>query len=352
MDESGFTGEDLSSPDQPLFVHVSTTLSDAECAVLNKEHFTGVQGTELKHKNLSKWPKGQARITAFITALNGDTSKVTAWVCHKEFTLLTYLVDLWVEPAMYQDGIDLYRDGGNQALSNMAYFCLRTFQSERFLSNHLRRFQQMMVQRTKKSFEQFFGLLDQDVARVDERTRSILIMFLGAGMRLGYGHLPRLPKRAIDPAFTTAVNTCGHWQKLSDSSLKLIHDQSSSLAKNKPLWDLIASPKIQKTKIGVAGREMELPLNISNVTFADSKSHLQLQFCDIIAGALVAWHRRFMSLSYDESYVEKLGDAGIEGLRIGAIWPSPHVSPDTLGTRGMSGEGIDVLARELAKIDK
>ncbi len=61
MDESGFTGEDLLSPEQRIFVHVSTTLSDEECAALNKEYFSGTQGPELKHKNLSKRPKGQRR---------------------------------------------------------------------------------------------------------------------------------------------------------------------------------------------------------------------------------------------------------------------------------------------------
>jgi hypothetical protein len=348
MDESGFTGEDLSNSKQPLFVHVSTTLSSEECTALYKEHFSGVQGNELKHKNLSKWPKGQARIISFIKALKGENSKATVWVCHKEFTLLTYLVDLWVEPAMHLDGIDLYRDGGNLALSNMAYFCLRAFQGEHFLSNRLGLFQQMMIHRTKRSFDEFFGALHRDMAQVDQRTRSILIMFLGAGMKLGCGHLVGLPKRALDPAFTTAVNTCGYWQRLSKASLRLIHDESSNLAKDSPVWDLITSPKIQKTRIGVIGREIEFPLKITKVTFADSKSHLQLQFCDLVAGASVAWHRQLMGSQHNEDYAKRLGAAGIEELRIGVIWPSPDVDPDALGTRGMSGAGIDALASELA----
>src|SRR5438132_8141188 len=145
MDESGFTGEDLLNPEQPVFVHVSTSLSDEQSIELHKAYFAGMQGRELKHKNLSKRPSGQDRVVNFIKALHGDTSKVTVWICHKEFTLLTYLVDLWVEPAMEMDGFDLYRDGGNLAFSNMAYFCLRTFQNERFLIDHLRRFQKMMI---------------------------------------------------------------------------------------------------------------------------------------------------------------------------------------------------------------
>src|SRR6516225_6176186 len=62
MDESGFTGEDLLHLQQPVFVHVSTCLSDEECAALAKDHFSGVQGDELKHKRLGRRPNGQSRI--------------------------------------------------------------------------------------------------------------------------------------------------------------------------------------------------------------------------------------------------------------------------------------------------
>jgi hypothetical protein len=155
MDESGFTGEDLLRPEQPVFVHVSTCLSDEESAVLAKDHFTGVQGNELKHKNLSRRQSGQRRVVDFVKAVGGKDN-FTIILCHKEFTLLTYLVDLWVEPSMYKHGIDLYKDGGSVALSNMTYYCLKEFQSDRFLRGHLERFQRMMRFRTPQNFPHFF----------------------------------------------------------------------------------------------------------------------------------------------------------------------------------------------------
>jgi len=101
MDESGFTGEDLLHLEQPVFVHVSTCLSDEECAALAKDHFSGVQGDELKHKRLGRRPNGQSRILDFVNAVVGK-DKFTIWLCHKEFTLLTYLVDLRWTPKMRQ----------------------------------------------------------------------------------------------------------------------------------------------------------------------------------------------------------------------------------------------------------
>ena len=64
-------------------------------------------------------------------------------------------------------------------------------------------------------------------------------------MKLGYEQLRKIPKRAIDPAFTTAMETCGHWRKHTKAPLGLIHDKSSNLAKDKWLWDLVTSPNIE-----------------------------------------------------------------------------------------------------------
>lgn len=351
MDESGFTGEDLLNAEQPVFVHVSTTLSDAECDALFADHFAGTQGHELKHKNLGKNPSGQARIAGFIKVLH-DTGKCTAFVCHKEFTALTYLVDLWVEPAMHQDGLDLYKDGGNLALCNMSYYCLRTFQSDRFLREHLRRFQRMMIQRTPESYLEFVRKLQKDYRQADQRTKEILTYFIGGVMKLGFGRIQTIPKRALDPALTTAVQTCSHWRQTTDTKLRLIHDQSSSLAKDRWLWDMITSPDMEQKTIGIPGRETVYPLNVAETAFADSRSHRQLQFCDLIAGATAAWCRQFLGLSHDAQYVARLGEAGIEGLRIGGIWPQAAVDPETLGMQGWSGENIDFMAEQLAKLAK
>src|SRR5262245_66047486 len=110
MDESGFTGEDHANSELPVFVHVSITLSDEEAKALHADLLSWSQAAELKHKKLAKSTRGQDAIVQLVQALRG-TGKCTVWLCHKQFALLTYLVDLWIEPAMHLDGLDLYQDG-------------------------------------------------------------------------------------------------------------------------------------------------------------------------------------------------------------------------------------------------
>lgn len=350
MDESGYTGEDLLNADQPIFVHVSNTLSDDEAAALYHGHFSGTQGNELKHRNLAKWPSGQERIANLVSALS-DSGKCTAFLCHKEFTALTYLVDLWVEPAMHIDGIDLYKDGANLGLCNMSYVCLRSYQGPQFLTGHLRRFQQMMIARTQETYRDFWGALTCDYQSVDKRTRDILTFFLGGELRLGPPALLGMPERALDPAFTTALETCSYWRSRTDDPIRLVHDKSSSLAKDKPLWELLTSPDIERRTIGIPGRQIRYPLSVVATEFADSRSHLQLQFCDLVAGAAAAWSRQFLDLPHAVAYAKRLEQAGIEALVTGQIWPQAEIDPERLGMKGWSGEGIDFLTEQLEKLD-
>jgi hypothetical protein len=211
---------------------------------------------------------------------------------------------------MYKHGMDLYKDGGSLALSNMTYYCLKTFQSDRFLRGHLERFQRMMRYRTLQNYRTFFATLYRDYLCTEKRTKDILVFYLGAGVDLGFDRLRRTPARALDPALTTTVSTCEHWRKRTDAPLRLIHDRSSSLSKDKWLWEWIASPEIEKVVLGIPGREVVYPLNVTETEFADSRSHLQLQFCDLVAGAGAEWARHYMDLPHDESYVSKLEETG------------------------------------------
>jgi hypothetical protein len=351
MDESGFTGEYLMAADQPIFVHASTTLDNERCKELQIQFFRDSQAPELKHGVMARRPAGRDRILKFIEAIHQhDRNAFTTWIVHKEFMMLTKLVDLWTEYAAHRDGVDLYTDGAHLALSNMAYFCLRAFQSPEFLRGHLVRFQTMMMRRTPATYRDFWRHLYADFDRVDKKTRDILVFFLTAE-RLGFDHLAKLPERSVDPAMPGAVFTCGHWRRTTKLPLALVHDRSSNMAKDLEFWKLVTSPAIDEMTLGIPDRELIYPLNVQTTVFEDSRSLLQLQFCDLLAGASAAWARWFTGLNHDQDYHDRLTAAGIEDFKIGTIWPQLEVRPDKLRTKGMTGEIIDILTEQLRKAD-
>lgn len=98
VDETGFTGEDLLADDQPIFVQASNDFSDDEARGLIELHFTGVGSTELKYKLLARNGRHHQRIIALIRELANNPLRVSAWVAHKEYALMTLVVDWWMEP--------------------------------------------------------------------------------------------------------------------------------------------------------------------------------------------------------------------------------------------------------------
>lgn len=163
LDESGFTGQDLFNREQPIFTVASTNLSDAETSQLWQQLFSKTQAPEIKHSTLAKAPGGQRLVVELVSWAVGRPTRFTAYVAHKRFCLLAKLIDLWAEPAMHGDGVDLYESGGNIAFSNMAYFCLEGFESREFLDRHLKNFQRMMRERTPDAYENFWVTLARDL---------------------------------------------------------------------------------------------------------------------------------------------------------------------------------------------
>lgn len=49
------------------------------------------------------------------------------------------------------------------------------------------------------------------------------------------------------------------------------------------------------------------------------------------------------------AYADALVDAGILTLAIGRIWPSTDVTPNEMGTSGMSGEHLDYIEAQLKR---
>jgi hypothetical protein len=347
IDESGYTGQDLMQPYQPVFVLVSTNLEDGESREIYQDVFSQTRALELKHAQMVRTSRGRRMVVEFVKSIQEMKGRFTSVIVDKEFALLAYLVDLWVEPVMHADGIDLYDKEGNIGLCNVLFMCLRTFQSPDYLRQHLKRFQRMMRDRTPQSYDRFWRPMWQDFHRLDKETADLLVFFLGGEMKLGFPHLQSLGPRSIDLALPIALVTISHWRNQTSEPLHILHDRSSALAKDRELWDIVVSPEIDDTLVGYDRRKVLFPLNVTRTTFVDSKHYLQVQFCDLLAGATAAWASHLAGKAGREQYCEELAEAGIENIMIDQIWPSTSVTPDEMGTSGDNAQNLADFVSEL-----
>ena len=362
IDESGYTGEHQLDPAQPIFVLSSINLNDEITAELLAKHFTGVQAKELKHSRLAKRANGQRRILDFIRNLAsmniaGGMPAATTFTAHKKFQLLTLLVDLWVEPAMHKDGLDLYERRGDLGFSNMA-FCVMGL-APQFLDELLLRFESMMRERTPETYENFWDFvyrafhhpseISQD-SQVQEMIRGTIVCFLGGERALGPRHLLRLPDQSLDVAFSTVALTANHWDGLAGQPLRFTLDESKYFAEAKWIWDALTRSDLPKATFhGSGDTVIHFPLNVESTGTANSKMVRQLQFADIIAGATAEFCASRTDQALRSDYTDALAEAGILNLAIGAIWPSTDVTPEKMGASGMSGEHLDYVEAQLKK---
>jgi len=141
LDEAGYTGPDLANQEQPVFVLASTVLSEDEAKAALDASFGTDRQREVKHSRLSRTQKGRAQIIDFLSRLNH--AKVGFFGVHKEYVLLAYLIDFWLEPIAHRDGLNLYERGGNIALTNVSYITLGATRGVDGRRELLRRFQVM-----------------------------------------------------------------------------------------------------------------------------------------------------------------------------------------------------------------
>jgi len=362
IDESGYTGEHLLDPKQPIFVLSSINLDDETTSQLIRSHFKGVQAEELKHSRLAKRARGQQRIVDLVRTLTSMKTSVgsgvaTAFAAHKKFELLTLLVDLWVEPALHKDGIDMYERGANLGFSNMA-FCVIGL-APQFFDELLRRFEVMMRERTPVAYNLFWEFIysayndPREISpkrQIQKMIRKAIFPFIAGQESLGPRHLLRLPDHSLDVALSTVDVTTQYWDERADQGLRLTLDESKYFAEAEWIWKVLTRPDLpEATFQGSGDTRIHFPLNVESTRTANSKQVRQLQFADIVAGATAEFCASRIDSARRSAYTDALMEAGILGLEIGAIWPSTDVTPEEMGTSGMSGEHLDYIEAQLKR---
>jgi hypothetical protein len=332
LDEAGYTGPDLINPEQPVFILASTVIDAGQARTILDSCFDKPT-TEVKYAKRKKSQRGRKQILEFLRALKKDGRKVTFFSFHKEYLLVTNLIDFWLEPMMFADGVNLYERGANIALSNICYLTLGTCLGRDGRRELLRRFQVMTRDRTLFAFQSFWNSVRQVTNKHD-----LVAQALGglpfAEYRLGFEHLCQLPTNMLDVGDIGLLQTVQHWrEELPNTDFVLFHDQSTMLEQQRALWEAILDPSNPAATVGQDRRTIKFPLPVLGLRLEDSRQFTQLQVADLVAGAARSvWNARLAGTS--NPYCDELLDAGILDALAGGVGPTAMVTPQDLDTDG------------------
>jgi hypothetical protein len=332
IDEAGYTGPDLINADQPMFILASTIVGADDARALLDSSFQKPQ-TEVKYIKRAKSRRGRNEILEFLRALKIDDSTVVFFSFHKEYLLLTNLIDFWLEPMMFEEGVNLYERGANIALANVCYLTLGTCLGPEGRRELLRRFQVMTRDRTPFAFQNFWSTLKQAMSQ-HELLAEILKGVLLAGYRLGYEHLQQLPVHMLDPGDIGLLDTVGHWrQKLPDTQFVIFHDQSTMLERQRAFWEAVLDPTNPVAVTGQDRRTIQFPLPVLGLRLEDSRHFPQLQVADLVAGAARSiWNARVRGTTNE--FCDALLELGLLNAFAGGVGPTASVTPQDLETDG------------------
>lgn len=324
FDESGNTGSDLLNPDQPVFALASTKLSREACEELIGTLRTKNQ-VEAKYSKLKGTRPGQKALLAFANSPLLTEESCIFMQADKLYYLLTHLVDKIIEPVMHDTGVDLYAGDAHVGLTNLFFYT----GEYAFPNGHWLRLQKALLralrQLSPESFENFrqtvrdllpdihdsFDMFRTMLAMGAEKVDKSLGVFRGT--------------YSFDPAVDVFIAVVNLWMRRYPGELRVVHDRSKPLRHSEKLLRAMMT-KAPSREIGYGARKTELPLRVSELSFADSQSFPQLQVADVLAGmcidCLLGWSGKRPANEFHEA----MKDSPIAKWSVEGMLPSPDMS--------------------------
>ncbi len=330
----------------------SVYLSDAETEAAIKILAVHA-GQELKFSNLIRSAAGRQAILSFLQSPYAKLEKSKTYVVHKKYMVMGKVVDLLIEPLARRDGLNLYQQGCNIAMTNLYYTCLPTVCGEDEFADFLRTFVEMIRIKDERSVRAFYKSCQRmyHSAKVPEFKKDLVVIH--KSIEIIGEILQASDATQLDPSVTSFVKHCVDWSSCLESDFDVICDDSKPIRQKRTLLSFLMARDEPEAQVGYDYRKMVLPLKATGINFADSKKVKQLQVADVIAGASAYWARGFNEPNVDKNFCGELEKYGIRSLVIGCLWPSADVTPRRLGTQEV--EGVDpneFVAKLIARQEK
>ncbi|MBI5172792.1 MAG: sel1 repeat family protein [Candidatus Melainabacteria bacterium] len=320
LDESGYSGTNLISAES-VFVLASCTLSDLESDQLFGEIFGSLpQDAELKHSELRR--TNPDMVVEFVKRIAADFSeKFAAYAICKKYALIAKLVDAWVESSFYELDMDFYQNNGHRAFAILLFYSLTTLETPSFCREVLLSAQNMMNRRDPEEARKFFDMLEIARESINPDTWEFFELLITSAKHLGFKHVETMSESALDLCIPALLATTAHWRNQTNEELILLHDKASELEQAKWTWNGMSAVDAPAHTFESEYLKWEFPLKVSETHFVDSKQHRQIQFCDLLAGAMAEALRFEIGDHCDKEYAKDLWQAGVGNLLIGGVWP-------------------------------
>lgn len=286
FDESGFTGNNLLSPDQRYFAYASIATDDAEAREFVNELITryGIQGGELKGSKLVKFSKGRKAIDEILSRF-GTRMKVS--ISEKKFALACKLHEYIFEPCYSSVNSLFYGIGFHRFIANILYmeFLARGAGAEQIFEE----FEELLRNKDESKLGTLFSssahpenspILRQVREFAQLRADDIRAELQALGDS-GVG------KWALDLTNSALFTLLANWGT-THHTITAVCDTSKPLQQNQGIFDAMVGRQGEQMFSDLMGERHPMTFNLAEpLVFADSKNTHGIQLADAAAAAAV-----------------------------------------------------------------
>ena len=344
FDESGNTGTQLLDPQQPYFSVGSTDIPEAEAEEIIRRCFPRHRGSEIKSKDLLKRPQGQRGFLAFAEEVGRQPERFTATKINKRFSVVAKMVDHLVEPVLYDEGYDFYRDDYARPFANLTYWAIEQLPDRETSTGLLAAYNAFARAPDAPFLAALRSALLSALSKAQGSADLSLGLMLRGTERFNAAELASF-KDSNDIHVTSLISAMGHWQGRHAGPFEVFHDESMHFFSRGERWRSMTDPNHPPQVIAMTPtKKLVLPISVVATTEMHSHQCASVQLCDLVAGFVA---RAFTSKNEEfQSFVQEATEAGIGEMDIFPL----DVGSDVVDGLPARADGPDVIDRIRASI--
>lgn len=349
VDESGYSGINLMDAGAPVFVLASTCMDKKVAQSLLSCHFPVPELHFTEHK-----ADYHSNMLEFMKELRLHRDKFHVSVGHKPFITFIKVIDFWIEPTLEIDH-DFYDRKYALGFANAYWHAITTERGERFLSDHLQRFCDMLRSGSQSTYNTFWTQLE--AAKSDQypyTTQFIKKLCESNTILSGAQYVEkqrRKPIPILDILLTFEAGIALHWNKRTKRAINLFHDAASEFEEMSWIWTEMTQPWQNEPCFLMDGELMPGSADVRQTKFIDSRSSPEIQICDFVAGATAEVFKVIGGFTAPSKLSKGLMQSGILSFTNHLVWPNPN-SDMWLGTDENAGAAgyLDHISQKLSMI--
>jgi len=333
FDETGNTGSDLITTDQPVFCLASVRVSEREITQVT-DLLSTIKATEWKFSKMRRNPKQLLLLSKLLEMDWVTQSNVKIFVIFKKYMAMTKLVDLVHEPSARSFGVNLYEQGAARGLANLLTLTLPVYLGDTRADRFTNLFVQLVRQRDSGTLRQFHREVMSAHNYIERRFPETIGEFFApiiVACKQPETWLPNLSSTELDPLIPAYHTLADAWGKTLTERFIILADESKTLAQEREFLLRFADQGLREHTVGSPTRNIIYPLKVADILTTTSHSSRSVQLADLFAGiasyAFAPLANRTAAQNVSSELLQRL----CERVWMDGIIPSRDVTPEQLG---------------------